>query len=298
MKKWYFSKNGEVIGPLNLKDAKELLTKDPDHYGWHPSFTQWQPVSCISEFDDVVPVPVPAAQIPKELIEEFVVKKQQLHDKLESLNENIDVTHGFLYEFEQEIGIYKRLTQNLSDEVKGNINSIENQYKALQKQLNQLIKVTDIAETEINDIATDFDNRVASKGSESPAKPQKKVRPSSDVDTAEKSESKIKLVSNDKNTSEKPVEEKSQAKAKIELVAEPTPNEEIVDVDKEIESEDGGFSGVKSIFKSVFKGDSGSDEDGSPKNSLRAAILADDEHHEETEEEKASRVRRRSRRRR
>ena len=39
MKKWYFSKNGKISGPLELDEAKVFLTKDPDFYGWYSSFS-------------------------------------------------------------------------------------------------------------------------------------------------------------------------------------------------------------------------------------------------------------------
>ncbi len=51
MKKWFFSDNGVVTGPLDLKESKELIAKNPDLYAWYPSYTHWVPVSCIDEFE-------------------------------------------------------------------------------------------------------------------------------------------------------------------------------------------------------------------------------------------------------
>ena len=65
MKKWFFSNNGEVTAPLDLDEAKDYLATNPNVYGWHPSFTQWKPVNCISEFVDVLPPTVQAPAIPK-----------------------------------------------------------------------------------------------------------------------------------------------------------------------------------------------------------------------------------------
>ncbi len=32
MKKWFFSDNGKVTGPLGLKESNELISKNPDLY--------------------------------------------------------------------------------------------------------------------------------------------------------------------------------------------------------------------------------------------------------------------------
>jgi hypothetical protein len=277
MKKWYFSKDSKVTGPFTIEEAERLLAKDPDFYAWHPSLSQWQPVSCIEEFFDVVPTPVPAAQIPDELIEEFIQKKQRLHNKLSSIAGRIEVTEASLYEFEKEISIYKRLTHNLSDEVKANITSIETNYDALHKNLTGLKKVAEIAKVEINDIVTDFDNRVATKtGSSTEAS---KASPTA-------SENKIKLVSTNKNT---PAAEKKLPEA-------------------DLKDDKAGFSGVKSVFKSVFKSEDDDDFPVStvPKDFVESPqamtegsqALAAEEHSEhDDEEEKAKRMRRRRRRR-
>lgn len=246
MKKWYFSKNGKVSGPLNVTEAKNLLAKDPDYYAWQPSFTQWQPVSNLNEFNDVVPTPVAAAQIPEELIEEFIAKKKRLENKLTSLYQRIDLTSTALYEFEKEISIYKRLTHNLSDEVKNNITSIEQQYNSLNKNLTALKNVAEIAHHEIDDIVTDFDHQVASK---TPVHSKKVTQQSPQTPVADSQ----KTVSNDKsNISRLHPERKNQqvANAIVE-----TAETEVVE-DKDLQhTEKHGFSGVKSMFKSVFKGD-------------------------------------------
>ena len=294
MKKWYFSKDGKVTGPLTIKEAETLLAKDPDFYAWHPSFTQWQPVSCVEEFFDVVPTPVPPAQIPEELVQEFVQKKQRLNNKLVSIDGRIEATVASLYEFEKEISIYQRLTHNLSDEVKANITSIQQQYDALNKNLTGLKKVAEIAKIEINDIATDFDNSVAEKGvSTSKASTSIQQAPT---------EKKIKLVS----TSKTPV--KSNEK-QVEQVSK----------NSDAHHDKSGFSGVKGIFKSVFKPENEDIDDDFPVTTVEKDFEKDFEkvpvltqrtegsqalatqevesHDDDDEEDKAKRMRRRRRRR-
>ena len=277
MKKWYFSKNGKISGPLTLDESLKFLTKDPDFYGWHPSFNQWRPVSCIAEFDDVVPTPVPPAQIPPELIQEFVDKKQSLHDKIDIIDEKIDNSSTSMYELEQEIKIYKRITQNLSDEVKENINSIEQHYSGLQKTLTELKKVTDIANNEIDEIVTDFDSRVAEKSSEN-AVPVKK-NSSKGKNTESSVENKIKLAS----TADKNVGESKQQTSTESM------------------NDGKGFgSRLKSVFnESTAKTNKSDDLDDALADLVATeAVNGDDALDEASEEEnKASRMRRRRRRR-
>ncbi|MCJ8319875.1 MAG: DUF4339 domain-containing protein [Colwellia sp.] len=275
MKKWYFSKNGKISGPFELDEAKDFLIKDPDFYGWHPSFNQWRPVSCIVEFNDVVPTPVPAAQIPPELIKEFVDKKQNLHDKIDNIDEKIDLSTTSIYEFEQEIKIYKRITQNLSDEVKDNIKSIEQNYNGLQKTLAELKKATDIANNEIDEIVTDFDSRVAGKS--------EKKTPQTQASTAVNQASEEKLVN------------------KMKLVpaaeTEASPEENVAPIQASNESKSFG-SKLKSVFNiddATKTGQQGEDLD----DALADLVASEDGDLSgaEEEENKASRMRRRRRRR-
>jgi hypothetical protein len=66
MEKWYFSDNGKVTAPLDLDAAKVYLADNPSVYGWHPSYNQWKPVSCILELADVIVPPKPMVLVPKE----------------------------------------------------------------------------------------------------------------------------------------------------------------------------------------------------------------------------------------
>lgn len=313
MKKWFFSKNGKINGPLNEIEAKDFLLKDPDCYGWHPSFTQWKPVHSIREFTDLVPTPIPPAQIPKALIDEFTSKKKSLDLRLDNINENIKFTKTYLYEFEQEINIYKRLTHNLSDEVKANIHSIEQQYENLQKNFNELVNASTISKSEINNIVTDFNARVALRGADSIPAPVTEVAPGANINTdnVSKIRSTINLVENESKQAsttivDTPVKIKTVestidfapiktniASKKVELPNNNT--EEVVTTS--------GFSGVKNIFKSVFKGDS---IDTREQDNGLAKLLSDDEDDEDehfedgdgdSDADKESRMRRRRRRR-
>jgi len=280
MKKWYFSKNGKISGPLDLEEACDFLTKDPDFYGWHPSFSQWRPVSSIIEFDDVVPEPVPPAQIPPELIEEFIAKKQELHDKIDVIDENIDERTTSMYELEQEIKIYKRITQNLSEEVKANITSIEKNHKQLQKTLADLKSVTDIANNEIDDIVTDFDTRVADKTDDKPAAIKVKKR----VVTEE--------------VSKEVVEEKIENKMKL---VTPPVQADAPAIQANDKNESRGFGNkLKSVF-SIDDAEKPSKANNDLDDALADLVASDDDDEEFTdaqeEENKASRMRRRRRRR-
>ncbi|QIR15381.1 DUF4339 domain-containing protein [Shewanella aestuarii] len=160
MKKWYFSHNGDVTGPLSEVEARNFLQDEPNCYGWHPSFTQWLPVSHISEFAALVPPPESPAQIPLELITDFTQKRKELHATIMNMDESVKYTKTYLYELEQEINIYKRLTNKLSDEVRNNINSIEIKYEGYLKIFDELINAMDIAKSEIGEVTTEFDKRV------------------------------------------------------------------------------------------------------------------------------------------
>jgi hypothetical protein len=75
-----------VSSALSFDEAKEFLINNPDVYGWHPSFSQWKPVNCISEFFGVIPASVPGPLIPKEISDKFLAKKNRLESKLTSID--------------------------------------------------------------------------------------------------------------------------------------------------------------------------------------------------------------------
>ncbi len=274
MKKWFFSSNGEVSSALSFDEAKEFLSNNPDVYGWHPSFSQWKPVSCISEFVGIVPASVPGPLIPKEISDKFLAKKQRLQSKLTSIDDSIKHSHKSLIKFDQQIEHYKDLTQNLNDDVKGAIENIEKKYKTLNRKLVQVKDAVDIAETEMAEVVEDFDRRMNSNdiimpscdqvnapaapqvsnvdsfpGSKAKLAQEKLATPPKRNDSAESKVTKLPKAATRVNDSEKTSEASAATKAKASKQAAPKEephNEEHKD----------GFNGMKNMMKSVFKGDS------------------------------------------
>jgi len=76
MKKWYFSDNGNVTGPVSVDSATSLFANGGDLYAWNASFSQWLPVTLIPELSNIIPTTKVAAQVPKELIDKFIQKKR------------------------------------------------------------------------------------------------------------------------------------------------------------------------------------------------------------------------------
>ncbi|UJF22924.1 DUF4339 domain-containing protein [Shewanella sp. OMA3-2] len=163
MKKWFFSHDGDVTGPLTEVEAITFVQNQPNCYGWHPAFSQWLPVSHISEFSGLVSQPESPAQIPKELINEFTSKRRELTEKLVEMDESIKYSKTYLYELEQEINIYKRLTSKLSDEVRNNISTIESRYEGYQTLFEELIHAVSIAKSEIAEVTAEFDKRLEAR---------------------------------------------------------------------------------------------------------------------------------------
>ncbi|WP_153914420.1 DUF4339 domain-containing protein [Shewanella sp. TC10] len=348
MKKWYFSKNGQVTGPLNEVEAKEFLLKDGDCYGWHPSFTQWKPVSCIKEFAHIVPALVPPALIPQTLIEEFAAKEKALEVKVASMEESVLATKGVLVEFEQEINTYKKLTINLTDEVKSNIDPFESKYNSFKGSFDELISALSIAKTEVSEVTTDFNQRVAKQNAENtnsisaPTVASVAAPTPVKADNGSISPDNVSEISNQiqKALAEsmlKSAEEDNAANAAAELTAtktvsatksldpvavapkKPKPKPKIdkiefsEDISEDKQADEAGVTGVTSIIKSVFKGDTKRNEKKSEtsddvdqlaastevkaKNeNEKSADSANDGTAEETEEEKEGRMRRRRRR--
>lgn len=166
MKKWYFSDNGNVTGPFSVNDAKSLLSKNSDLYGWNPTFSQWLPVIQISELSSFISESKPAAQIPKELIDKFVTKKRDLNKKINLIDDVIKKTQINMSLFEKEINKYKNLTESLTTEVQDNIVPIDKKYQVMSKQLRELNKATEIAKQEIIDVVQEFGELVLSKTSD------------------------------------------------------------------------------------------------------------------------------------
>lgn len=163
MNKWYFSNNGEINGPFDLASAKKILLHNTNLYGWNPTYSQWKPVSMISEFSDVVPVAKPQAQIPKELISKFISKKRNLHDRLEVIDNDFILVNTLLCDLGKEIQTFNNLTLGLNDEIISIINNIEQNYISLRKKRSDVIQAVNIAKLEINDAVKEFSELVVTK---------------------------------------------------------------------------------------------------------------------------------------
>ena len=298
MKKWFFSNNGKVTAALDLEAAKEYLASNPDVYGWHPSFNQWKPVNCISEFVEVLPATVQAPLIPKEISDKFLAKKQRLESKLSSIDDSIDHSQSSLAKFAQQIAAYKSLTQNLNDDVKGAIDNIEKKYKNLNRKVSQVQDAVQIAETEMSEVVDDFDRRMSSNEIFMPSCNPSKIgqQEHSNSELSERAQaSKAKLAQTKLATPHERVEpaevkaEEVKVATKSEKAKVEKPTIEISDEAKIIKKNaakkpsethmydtyDAGhapsFEGISNMMKSVFKGDTNEDEDEANKEPLSMA---------------------------
>jgi hypothetical protein len=262
MKKWFFSNNGEITEPLDLDEAKDYLASYPDVYGWHPSFNQWKPVNCISEFVDVIPATIQAPAIPKAISDKFIAKKQRLESKLTSIDDSINHSQSSLGKFEDQIEAYKVLTRNLNDDVKGAIDNIEKKYHNLCRKLSQVEDAVQIAVKEMSVVVGDFDQRMSSSDVFMPSCNQSPQAPSNApsnaaIDAATYAAiSKAKIAQAKLATPHKrvdPVEAKKHKPAnKVEA-----PIKEPIESDAEYANKIAkeSFNGMKNMMKSVFKGD-------------------------------------------
>ena len=135
MKKWYFSNDMEITGPLDLKEANDLISRIPNLYAWHPSNPQWVPVSCIDEFESVIPVPKPPREVPSSLLEQLFVEEKDMVSTLKRVDNTLKMTSVSLKELDSDIEHNTELTHNLNLEVKAALKSIEQQFAELQKSL-------------------------------------------------------------------------------------------------------------------------------------------------------------------
>jgi len=264
MEKWFFSDNGKVTAPLDLDAAKAYLTDNPNVYGWNLSYSQWKPVSCILEFADVVPPTDQSLLVPKELTEKFLAKKQRLQTKLTSIDDSINHTQSSLTKFEQQIVDYKDLTKNLNDDVKGAISNLEKKHASLTKKLSQVRNAVSIAEVEINDAITDFDQRINANDVFMPSCHQngQVIQKVNMAETDEAKQSKAKLAQAKLATPHKRVEEESapavvQAKPIESKKPVAKTHKEVIppDVDYANKMATESINSMKNMMKSVFRGD-------------------------------------------
>lgn len=258
MKKWFFSNNGEVTGPLDLDAAKDYLASNPDVYAWHPTFSQWKPVNCVSEFIDVIPPTVQAPLIPKEISDKFIAKRQRLETKLTSIDDTVRNSQSSLGKLDKQIEAYKELTQNLNGEVKDAIDNIEKKYKTLTRKLSQVKDAIHIAETEMGEVVDDFEKRMSSNDIVMPScnsTPSDASNAQSKTSAEVAQISKAKLAQEKLATPHKRVESVEEVKAEAKKAVKPEEKPKQKSVEKKPAAESEGF-GMKNMMKSVFKGDS------------------------------------------
>lgn len=303
MKKWYFSKQGNVTGPLGLEEATTFANNNPEIYGWNPSYTQWRPVTMLKELGNIVSNEEPKENALTELTQKFEIKKQRLDKKFKVIEERIETNENLLSTLHEEITLYKKLTANLNDGVKAAINKTEQHYLSLQEKQMRLHEAASIATMEIETLVNQFNERMSgiSKPPQASNKQNAKSKQTEeqvaeeylidDIDEAllrevveEKPEKqrKVKLVdvnANQKNANQKDVAENrkpaSQTKhvIKKDVLIENTP-----DVQNDIDDEDKKGFGVKNLFKSVFKADDENSEASGDSLSKMLAMEEEAEH--------------------
>ncbi|MBR9728539.1 DUF4339 domain-containing protein [Shewanella intestini] len=315
MTKWFISQNGDVTGPISETEAMALVQTAPDCYGWNPSFTHWKPVGSIAEFSALVPAITPPAQIPQSMIDGFATKKQELFTKMEAMEDVVKFTKTYLYELEQEINIYKRLTNNLTDEVKGNIRPFEQKHDSYHVTFDELVNALSIAKAEVHDVVNEFEKRVAQREAETLASQSISPAAANIADlhdnvaeikprTAAVDNVAVRVKPKDATASLDPVAQspKKETKPSVDKIEF---TEELTQKQQPTETK----TGMTGILKSVFKGDAKKSDSQVASNVTTLTTGKDKTHtadveepqligEEETEAEKENRMRRRSRRRR
>ncbi len=214
MKKWLFSVEGKVTGPLAEADAKKFVTENLEAYAWHPSYSHWMPVNCIKEFEELVPAPKPPSIIPKELIEEYITKERTIVarlGKLDNVLAEADSEMSVLYE---EIVTFKKYTQNSNAELQATLRAIEEQFANLSKSLSGFKAKTTAGKEDLASAKKEFD--------ESLAKDKQVVESKESADFLAKAETQLKQdhAQGDVDEKAKLVNEKEKAVTDAKLKAE------------------------------------------------------------------------------
>ena len=163
MNKWYFTKNNTITEPMDFEAAKKFVAANLDSYGWQQSFTQWLPVHCINDFAGIVPEAKPLPLVPQGVVDEFNSKSKKIIDNISKVNSDISSGEKLLQVFAQEIDTYKKMTVKLSPEVQANINSIEEHYLVLQKQLQDIKQTTNTTANEVSQVVSNFNLKITDK---------------------------------------------------------------------------------------------------------------------------------------
>ena len=209
MNTWIFSKNGQVTEPLALAAAKEYVIANQDAYGWQSSYTQWLPVHYISEFQALLPEPENKDQIPQKIVDEFLSKEQALNKYFDEMDQKLTDSESSAKQLAQEIENYKQLTSTLSPEVKDNIHDVEQQYLALQAQLNNFKQVVSLSKTTLSTVANEFNEKVSTKSVKNSSEPQQAQNTNSNAPAIQ-----LKPTETVKAEAKKDVKVEQQAEAK------------------------------------------------------------------------------------
>ncbi len=160
MKKWLFSVEGKVTGPLTEDDAKKFVEANLEAYAWHPSYSHWMPVNCVKEFEELIPAPKPPSIIPKELIEEYIGKERALVNRLEKLDAVLAEADTEMTELHEEIVTFKKYTQNSNEELQATLRAIEEQFANLSKSLSGFKAKTSAGKEELSTVKKEFNERL------------------------------------------------------------------------------------------------------------------------------------------
>ncbi|WP_394129085.1 GYF domain-containing protein [Shewanella maritima] len=135
MQEWYFSKDGELLGPLTLTESIAFVQKYPNTYAWQPNYTHWLPVSDIAAFKMALSPPPPPHDVPQDLIDSLSAKETALNTSLSRIESALQTIDASLDDLDRDTTRSKDKTQHLNEQVAATIKSISEQYKALQKTL-------------------------------------------------------------------------------------------------------------------------------------------------------------------
>lgn len=160
MKSWIFSDNEQTTPLMSGNEAIKYVEAHPNAYAWCPSYTHWIPVTHISEFSSAIKKPKIPSVIPKELIEQFVVKEKGLVDKLSILDTKIASAINSLTQFEAQVNFYKELTRDCNLDVQETLEHIEKQYARLQANLKSFTQTASVDKKSFENTASAFKNSV------------------------------------------------------------------------------------------------------------------------------------------
>ena len=185
MKSWIFSHNDQLTPALSGDEALKYVTEHPHAYAWHPSYTHWMPITQIAEFAQVVKAPKAPSVIPKELIEQFIVKEKALVEKLNVLDNKIVHAINALSDFESEVEYHKELTHNCNLDVQETLNNIEQQYARLKANLQNFKQSATTDKREFASVTEEFKKSTSLKSAQEPKAVEESIEKKQSAVTSE-----------------------------------------------------------------------------------------------------------------